>query len=428
MTTTKSLPALPDVESNAPSSADAVDDVLPAVVLRPSTMAAVAAAMRACAERGLCVVARGGGTALSLGNAPASVDVLLDLSALNRVIEYRPADRTITVEAGARVADVQRLLDGERQLLALDPPLPEQATVGGTLAAGRAGPRRYRYGTARDLTIGLTAILGDGTSFASGGRVVKNVAGYDLIKLAIGSAGTLAVITSATFKLWPAPPERALTIIAYPSLESAHAGAMAVAGSTLDPLTLDLAGPAVLSDDDGCWRLVCELGGPSAALDRIRGELAGIAGRTGASEVANVAASDRDRAPAALRDFGVGAREHGATIVRAAVLPSRVAAACRALERATVTRPRFVVRAGNGVVLAAWRDDDPAALPGIIAAMRRALAPLGGTLTVEQCPAPAKATIEAWGIAGPDVVLMQQIKQALDPGGTLAPRRGPGRM
>lgn len=442
MTATAALEAiagLPDITLLPASQAPqyAVDRLVPSAVVRPARTEAVSAVLRAAAKHGLRVVPRGGGTALNLGNVPRGVDLVLDLSALTAVVEYRPQDLTVTVEAGMTVAAVQALLAARGQMLALDPPLPDRATVGGTVAANLTGPRRLRYGTARDIVIGTAAVLADGSEVKAGGRVVKNVAGYDLNKLFIGSVGTLGVITRLTFKVLPMPPERAAVIATLARADDAHRLAQRIAGSVLTPLTLDIAGPGALPrlsaqsvhSAGEAWSVVVEIGGTPATLARTRAELLALA-RNASAEVAVLEGEVLDEAMAALRDFGHAPGREAALLLRLAVLPSQVGEAIALLVGAMPdgAPPAIVARAGNGVVYAAWRAMGPAAALAVVERLRRDLARLGGVLVVERCPPDAKARLEVWGIEGPDLALMGRLKQAYDPSGLLSPGRGPGRL
>ena len=179
---------------------------MPAFVAAPGSTDEAAAVMRAAAEHELAVVARGAGGRLGWGVPPSRCDLLIDMSRMSSVVEHSPGDLVARMQAGARMGDVAAALGRDGQELALD--VPDRATVGGVVASGLAGPRRLRYGTPRDLLIGITIVRADGTVARSGGKVVKNVAGYDLGKLLAGSAGTLALITDATFRLHPLPAAR----------------------------------------------------------------------------------------------------------------------------------------------------------------------------------------------------------------------------
>jgi glycolate oxidase FAD binding subunit len=426
--------ALPDADLAAgdETRAYAVDGLCPSVVVRARDAAGVSAALATAARHGLAVIPWGGGTAIELGNIPTRYDVALDLRGLGRVLEYRPRDLTVTVQAGITLAALQRLLDADGQMVALDPPLPERATVGGTVAADCTGPRRHRYGTARDLVIGVQAALADGTPVKSGGRVVKNVAGYDLNKLFVGSHGTLAVITAVTFRLWPAPRERCAVAAAFDTVEKAHAAAMRVRNSTLAPLSLDLLNaeaarllPAGAAHGAAShWVLFAELGGSTAELRRTRAELERIAGAAGSSATDVLEGDEAERARVRLRD-AAALDPVPSLVVALDVLPSQVADVCRALAQTGAPRPRIIARMGSGQVRCLWHDgalNEVEQLPGRL----RALAgPPGGTVVVERASVALKRTLDVWGIAGPDVTIMRRIKQQFDPAGILSPGRGP---
>src|SRR5215831_12216281 len=184
---------------------DSVAGIQPQMVLEPGNETELAAALRCEEAAGLCVVPRGGGTKTGWGNRPVRADLILSTARLNRVIEHAWADLTVSVEAGCTIQKLQNTLAEYGQHVAVDPLWPELATIGGVLSANDSGTLRIRYGALRDLLIGVTIALPDGTLASSGGKVVKNVAGYDLPKLATGALGTLGVITRANFRLHPLP-------------------------------------------------------------------------------------------------------------------------------------------------------------------------------------------------------------------------------
>jgi glycolate oxidase FAD binding subunit len=187
----------------------AVDDILPELVVWPADATQVAAVLRLADEHQATVFPRGGGTNMALGGAPERVDVVLSLQRLQQQLAYEPADMTTTVQAGMRLSALQQALGQQGQRLALDPPGVTTTTVGGVVAANMSGPQRLLYGTARDLLLGIAVCTMDGKRTKAGGRVVKNVTGYDLNKLYTGSLGTLAVLVELTFKLHPLPPGEA---------------------------------------------------------------------------------------------------------------------------------------------------------------------------------------------------------------------------
>ena len=200
-------------------SRDMIDDLQPSKVVAPADAQEIAKVLQYCSSAGLAVVPRGGGTKLGWGNRPRQAELVLSTERLNRVIEHAWGDMTTTVEAGCTIASLQQTLKQHGQRLAADPLWPDRATVGGLLATADNGTLRLRYGGVRDLVLGVEVVLPDGNVIKAGGKVVKNVAGYDLTKLVIGSLGTLGVITKATFRLHPIPVATATysTLLSSPS-------------------------------------------------------------------------------------------------------------------------------------------------------------------------------------------------------------------
>ena len=206
--------------------ADAVAGVQPQIVAAPASTSEASTLLRAAAELGLAVVPRGTGSRLHWGNPPERCDLIIETTQLDEVVEHAAGDLVATVQAGVRMDRLAEVLATAGQRLALDPPAADglaagRGTVGGVLATGAAGPLRLRYGSGRDLLIGITIVLADGKIARSGGKVVKNVAGYDLGKLFAGSRGTLGLITQATFRLHPLPATTAYVCAAYPSPQEA---------------------------------------------------------------------------------------------------------------------------------------------------------------------------------------------------------------
>src|SRR4029077_17579557 len=201
--------------TNQPSvlASHAVDGKPPALVCAPETAEQVAAALRICSEVEAAVTPWGGGTATAVGNLPSKVDVIIGLNRLQQVVEHDAANLTLTVQAGISLISLQESAANQKQFLPFDAPRPSKATVGGTIAANLTGPRRSSYGAVRDLVIGMKVALASGEQIKAGGKVVKNVAGYDMCKLFVGSLGTLGIITEVTLRMAPIP-ETAATLIA----------------------------------------------------------------------------------------------------------------------------------------------------------------------------------------------------------------------
>ena len=275
----------------AARTGDGVAGVQPQMVFEPSSETELAAALRFGDATGLGVVPRGGGTKTCWGNPPVRADLILSTARLNRVIEYAWADLTVSVEAGCTIQNLQNALAEHGQRIAVDPLWPERATVGGILSTNESGSLRIRYGALRDLIIGVTIALPDGTLASSGGKVVKNVAGYDLPKLATGALGTLGVITRANFRLHPLPRNIRSFTFAARDLGDASRVVLAVQDSWLTPTGLQArftagAAPAVdvrfEGTDAGLAAQAVALRKLAAPGDRNRDQRRGMAGAGGA--------------------------------------------------------------------------------------------------------------------------------------------------
>lgn len=399
-------------------SALAVDATEPRLHARPATAELLAETLRHANQEGLAVVPRGGGTHLSLGNRPPRVDLLLETTGLDRVIQYEPADLTVTIEAGLRLSALQALLGAQGQFLALDPPTHEDATVGGVIAANLSGPSRFAYGTARDLVIGTRVANPDGTLTRAGGRVVKNVAGYDLSKLHVGALGTLGILVELSFKLHGRPPVEAVATATFGTAEAAQQALASATLSRLAPRAIELLGS----------RAARHLGlGTGHALVL---RFAGYAGAV-ARQMVDARTLLREHGGAALDDGAVAWEQvrglwrdaPGEVLIKAAAPPAASALLVSLLEsQLAMYSPTVWAHAGNGIVYAALgapADAQP------LSALRDAVRALGdnASLVIQRCPTGLKDQIDAWGERGPADRLMLQIKRALDPRDTLNPGR-----
>jgi glycolate oxidase FAD binding subunit len=407
----------------------------PSVAVRPRTAEGVATVLQLAHEHGWAVAPRGGGTLHDLGNQPERLDIVLDMTALDAVVDYQPDDMTIAVQAGITLAALERVLAERGQMLPLDAPLPARATIGGTLAANVSGPRRLRFGTARDLTIGMQVALPEEGLARSGGRVVKNVAGYDLAKLHIGSLGTAGVITEATFKVQPLPTGRGALAAAFDDRDAALSVALQLVRGQLFPAAVELldfgaarrllAGTRAEPASDQ-WFLAVLLLGIPAAVSRATREVMTLCTLSGAPVVTALEMEERERLFAGIRDYGRTDENKAELIARAAVLPAQTGAAINALTELGSQlghAPEIVVRPGAGLVFGYWRSAPAEALPGAVAAARERLAQLGGWLVIERAPLPALAGLDVWGLTGNDLALMRRLKATYDPRRILNPGR-----
>ena len=235
-----------------------VDGVRPRYLCTPATVDELSGAVRVAGQAGVTVIPWGGGTRMSLGFPPRSADLVVQTTKLREIVEYEPADLTVTVQAGMPLADLQERLRAEGQMLALDPAAADRATIGGLIAANASGPLRLLYGTARDLVIGTRVVNADGVISKAGGRVVKNVAGYDLNKLYVGSLGTVGVIVELSFKLHPLPQAQGMLLASFPSAADAAQAISTLMRSPLGPAAVELL-------DAGAAARACRAARPSRA-------------------------------------------------------------------------------------------------------------------------------------------------------------------
>jgi len=395
----------------------AIDGLSPQDRISPATAEEVAAALKSANEAGQAVAAVGGGTQLDLGMPPRRLDQIIETTSLDRVVEYEPADLTITVEAGMRFANLQKRLGEEGQFLALDPPVADGATIGGVIATNVSGPLRFAYGTARDLVIGTRVANPDGTLTRAGGRVVKNVAGYDLNKLYVGSLGTLSIIVELSFKLAPIPPAAESVVGQFADIDAARRVSNAVVHSPLSPLAIELLGPGA-AEAAGLPRanlLVFRLGGYPQAVERQVRDLSALIGQHGGQRVDAPTTWDD------LTGMRVAARQRDVVLKAAAPISASATLIDTLSKRLEGLAPLVWSHAGSGVAYAACNSPAPELLSGL----RREIAALGAnaSLVIERCPTALKQAIDVWGDPGASVALMRAIKAKLDPKNTLNPGR-----
>jgi glycolate oxidase FAD binding subunit len=389
---------------------DAVAGVQSQMIFEPGSETELAAALRCADANGLGVVPRGGGTKTGWGNPPMRADLILSTARLDRVIEHAWADLTVSVEAGCTIQRLQNALAQQGQRIALDPLWPERATVGGILSTNDSGSLRIRYGALRDLIIGVTIALPDGTLASSGGKVVKNVAGYDLPKLVNGALGTLGVITRANFRLHPLPRNIHSFTFAARDLADANRLMLSVQDFGLTPTGLQA-------------RFVA---GAAPAVDvRFEGTDAGIAAQ--AMALRKLAAPGTETATSDAvwqsREDLWSSREPAA-IAKFSVLPASIAETCGRIrllaDSLSVQWCAVVQGTGSG-----WLRLDalsPSAIHRVLHTLRSELEHMGGSLAVVHRPA-AMPAIDAWGSAGDAFPLMLSVKRQFDPRGTLNPGR-----
>jgi len=417
-----------------------VDGQRPDMLISPSTVEEISQVLSLALEERQAVVPWGGGTQMGLGNPLRRGDMALRLSSLDKVREHQPADLTVTVEAGITLSNLQAYLAPFGQHLPLDAPLPHMATIGGVLAANTGGPRSLFYGLARDLLIGIRVIHAGGKITKGGGRVVKNVAGYDMNKLYIGSLGTLGVIVEATFKIAPLPKAEATVIVPLDNLNIADELSLDIRSSSWRPLAMELlSGMAIERLDKDCpadlpgssFALVVELGGMDKAVARQVEELKGICSTKGVSYQVLEEQDQQKELWRAIRDFGRNEKDVPIMILKKGVLPTDIG---KLLEELPPMADRYglrqatISRAGRGVAYSYWwsagnTDGMEDSLVTLIGGLRSLTDKLGGTVVVESCPLAVKERVDVWGASKDEERLMRRIKEQFDPKGVLNPGR-----
>jgi glycolate oxidase FAD binding subunit len=424
---------------------DAVAGVVPRFVARPAGVTEAAAVLAAASSLGMTAVPRGSGTRLAWGSAPDSCDLVIDTSRMNRVLEHAAGDLVVRVEAGVSLDQLAGVLAQAGQRLALDPPGAAASgagpgggngTIGGVLATGAAGPLRLRYGTPRDLAIGITVVRADGTVAKSGGKVVKNVAGYDLGKLFAGSYGTLGLIVEAAFRLHPQPAATSFVTVDAAGPDEVSDVVATAAGSPLAPSAVELDRPARGEP----FRVGVLLEGDEEGVAERTARMTGLLG-SGRAPSQSPATPAPPAQPVPPDWWGRGAAAAtGGTLIRitfwAAEL-GRVLAAVDAAASGAGLDPAVGGSAAAGVLYAAVGEQaEPAAVARFVQGLRDAVGrppaaapgegpPAQGSAVVLRAPANVRAAVDIWGPA-PGLSLMRAIKDQFDPGHTMAPGRFAG--
>ena len=402
----------------------AVDTAIPDVAVQPATLQELQIVLTEAHESALAVIPFGGGAHMAAGNVAMVYDVALSTARMAEIVAYEPADLTVTAQAGVPLAALQsRLMAEHRQWLPLDPACGPTATVGGVLAANAYGPRRHAYGTARDWLIGMRVVHADGTSSKSGGRVVKNVTGYDMHKLHIGALGTLGVIADATFKLTPLPKvDVSVAIECHSAREAARIAADAHgAGLSLQAAEL-LSPPTSQTMVAGArWTLLARVAGGAAAVERSLQELRAMATVVGAR------INDVDGA--GVWQAWSNAFHPQVLSLRIVVAPSVVADTIQVLDRQFIgAAAALSATISAGVIRAQLHPTREARAHALVVSAVEIAARHEGFVVVDAAPVSLKRQIDVFGPPRPDFAIMRRLKEEFDPKRTLSPGRFVGRL
>jgi glycolate oxidase FAD binding subunit len=418
----------------------AVGGLVPGLCVRPGTQEEVSQVLATCAAANAAVIPRGGGTAMGLGNRPSRADVIVQLDRLDRIVEFDAANLCVTVEAGVKLAGLQKMLAEKKEILPLDPPADSRVTAGGLVATNASGPSRLLYGTARDWVLGMRVALPDGERIHCGGKVIKNVSGYDMNKLFIGSLGTLGIVTEVTFKLLPAPATRAGVVGLFPELSQATAAVATILESVLLPEALDLLDPEAvallaprlgLEAPAGAYGLAVALAGSAATVERQARDFSALfrdrGGRTfPLPDGKTVLAWDTIRNVFGLLPVPPATR----VLCKISVPIGRTGAllaSAGALGRRHGMHATVMAHAGSGVVWACYllgpKAPPDEVLGDALEGLRREAEAAEGSLILQDAPASLKARMDAWGKPGEGFGVMRRLKAEFDPRGLCNPGR-----
>jgi glycolate oxidase FAD binding subunit len=426
------------VQAGAAAARLAVDGVAPLLAVWPGSQEEVAAVVAACSASEAAMACFGGGTEMGLGNPPGKLDVVVCLERLTRIVELDAANLNVSAEAGVKLADLQAALREKREFLPLDPPQEERVTVGGLVAANASGPSRLLYGTARDWVLGLRVVLPSGERIRCGGKVIKNVSGYDMNKLFIGSMGTLGVVTEVTFKLLPLPARRAAVVGSFPELAQAAAVVARALGSHLLPEAVEALDAQALRLTEAelglgaprGYGLAVALAGSRETVERQARDFERLFAEGGAAATAVLDAARGEAAWCAIRDVQqrLGGTPAERVVVKIAVPIARtleLLASAEGLARRAGCRAAVTAHAGSGIVRGAFLagGDGLGGFRDGLEALRRQAEGAEGSLVVETAPVALKRSLDPWGRPRDAFSVMRRVKSEFDPRGLMSPGR-----
>jgi glycolate oxidase FAD binding subunit len=414
----------------------AVDEVEPALAVRPGSQQEVGSVAAACSAAGASMLPWTDGALIGLGNPPSRLDVVVCLDRLTRIVEFDDANLNVSVEAGVRLDALQAVLGAKQEFLPLDPAQSDQVTVGGLVQTNASGPSRQLYGSLRDWVLGLRVVLPGGERIRCGGKVIKNVSGYDMNKIFIGNLGTLGIVTEATFKLLPAPAMRATVVGVFARLSEVGA----VVGRTLesfllpealealDPQALATLGPALGLDGAPGYGLAVSMAGSRETVERQVRDFAALFGEGKALKVETLGAERADVAWRAIRNVQAKL-PMGRVIAKIAVPIGKtldLLSAAEGLMRRHEWRGAITAGAGSGIVRAGIEVGAGSALEPLreaLLSLRREAETLDGSLVLEVAPLSLKRSLDTWGKVREGFSVMRRLKAELDPRALLTPGR-----
>jgi glycolate oxidase FAD binding subunit len=417
----------------------ALDGKKPKILVSPGTIDEVSKVVAFANQQHFTVVPRGNGTKMGMGRIPKKIDIILSTNRLNRITDSDCENLTLSAQGGVTLNEVQKSLAkvGRGYFLPLDPPFTERATLGGIVATNSSGPRRLLYGTARDLIIGTKVVFPNGDLVISGGKTVKNVSGYDMCKLLIGSYGTLGIICEVTFKLLPLPEKGATLLISFTKLEEADGFVRELRGSqlvpssieTLNAMAVQMTKYPIAMPPNGNFLVAIGLEGVAESIDRQISGMSEMGKKYGTLEARTLDSDKHQAFWIALRDFFNGLTEKSQNVIslKSNFFMSKSGEMLGNYEK--IAREfgmdcAFICHSGNGILYSYL-------LPGknfrskiesfveLIRKLTSEAVRNGGNLVVESSPLSIKRKVEVWGQSRGDYPVMQRLKEQIDPGGIL---------
>jgi len=411
-----------------------VDGLAPQIAARPASAQEVSELVKFAAAEKLAVIPTGARTKLGIGMPPARYDLAIDMTRLDRVISYDPGDLTLSVEPGIPLAHLAEVLAEHNQFLPLDVPFSDRATVGGTLASGIDSPLRQAYGTARDFVLGMEFISGNGALTKSGGRVVKNVSGYDLHKLFLGSIGSLGVITRINFKTFPLPRASATFLASFADATAAANFNSLIQKSSLRCQSVEILSPKAAEILDAPtnegWSVTVSIAGNDAVITRAHRELETMARSAAPNSLRNFVRLDTAAEKflsLAIREFPATAATNRAVVAKLSCLPDSIASLCQQTssiaDKHSIPAAHIFHGVGVGYCALLTQGNSAAQLKEC----SQQLLALGGTNNISAsipcCSFELKRELSVWGPPREDFILYQRVKRAFDAHNIFAPGR-----
>ncbi|MCG9126100.1 FAD-binding oxidoreductase [Candidatus Poribacteria bacterium] len=400
------------------------DGITPDEGVIPSSIQELQRIVRYATENKLSIIPTGSGTKLGIGNLAEKTDLVVSTNRLNKVLEYEPADLTVTVEAGIRLTDLQTVLSEHNQFLPLDPPYGDRCTIGGIVSSNSSGPLRHQYGTARNLVLGLKVMNPTGTVVKSGGKVVKNVAGYDINKLYIGAFGTLGIITEVTLKLAPLPTKSAVMISQFENIQDAITSGLMVASSQIQPLYVNLCSRFTCQDiTDSKPTLLIGFGGDPEAVSWQLDSTQTLMEQNSSLGVHTIDGESQTDVQKLIQEFAAVNPNSDTVLVKLNLKRTDIAEfAVKVLD---ITDDIMVI-VSNGVLylrINKISGYDVDSLSQTLNQLREDVVEAHGNLIIEDAPPELKQQIDVWGSIDRTILLMKQIKAKFDGGNILNPGR-----